>query len=330
MPGTAIHRLAVGEVDRLEPLWRRLHDHNRAIAPELEPFAGDAQSWAVRRGLYHHVLSRGGVAAVAVAGGADLGYLVAGQTEMPWTATLDAPDRVTELATLFVSPGAQDRGIGPALMDVFDAELRSAGEPAALAGVLPQDQPAVALLESRGFAPAWLTMTRFARPREHPPVEFDVAPVAPDEIDTLRSLWLELHHHHERIAPQMAPFLDDDASWAAMREVMLDDARDHLAFRIGPAEAPVAMMTGSADRDSAIWGDIWRTEAKVAEPDVLVVADGARGGGLGSALMDTYDDHLSARGITDQLLAAAATNRDPIRLYQRRGFRPAWLELQRF
>ena len=329
MPGTVIHHLTVGEVDRLEPLWRGLHDHNRAIAPELEPYADDTQSWTVRRGLYHHVLSQGGVAAVAVAGGADVGYLVAGQTEMPWTATLQAPDRVAELVTLFVRPEAHDRGIGPALLDVFDAELRAAGEPAALVGVLPQDQPAVALLQSRGFAPAWLTMTRFARPREHPPVEFQVEPVAADEIDALRPLWLELHHHHQRIAPQMAPFLSDDASWAAMREVMLDDARDHLAFRIGPAEAPVAMMTGSADRDSAIWDDIWSTEMKVAEPDVLVVADGARGGGLGSALMDTYDDHLRARGITDQLLAAAATNHNPIRLYERRGFRPAWLELQR-
>ena len=329
MPGTVIQRLTPGEVDRLEPLWRGLHDHNRAIAPELEPYADDEQSWAVRRGLYRHVLDQGGVAAVAMAGGADLGYLVAGQTEMPWTATLDAPERVTELVTLFVAPGAHHRGIGPALLDVFDAELRAAGEPAALVGVLPQDQAAVALLQSRGFAPAWLTMTRFARLREHPPVEFEVEPVAPDEIDTLRPLWLELHHHHQRIAPQMAPFLDDDASWAAMREVMLDDARDSLAWRIGPADAPVAMMTGSADRDSSIWDDIWSTDVKVAEPDVLVVADGARGGGLGSALMDTYDDYLKARGITDQLLAAVATNHDPIRLYQRRGFRPAWLELQR-
>ena len=188
MPGTVIQRLTPGEVDRLEPLWRGLHDHNRAIAPELEPYADDEQSWAVRRGLYRHVLGQGGVAAVAMAGGADLGYLVAGQTEMPWTATLDAPERVTELVTLFVAPGAHHRGIGPALLDVFDAELRAAGEPAALVGVLPQDQAAVALLQSRGFAPAWLTMTRFARPREHPPVEFQVEPVAADEIDALRPL----------------------------------------------------------------------------------------------------------------------------------------------
>ena len=127
----------------------------------------------------------------------------------------------------------------------------------------------------------------------------------------------------------MGPFLDDDASWAAMRGILVDDARDQLAFRIGPAEAPVAMMTGSLGRDNSIWQDTWETTGLVAEPDVLVVADGARGQGMGSALMDVYDDHLAARGSTDQLLAASAANRRPIAMYERRGFRPAFLEMMR-
>ena len=57
---------------------------------------------------------------------------------------------MAELVTLFVRPEAHDRGIGPALLDVFDAELRAAGEPAALVGVLPQDQPAVARCRAAG------------------------------------------------------------------------------------------------------------------------------------------------------------------------------------
>jgi hypothetical protein len=45
---------AGGEVlDRLEPLWLELHHHHQAIAgAALEPYVGDAHSWAARRGMY--------------------------------------------------------------------------------------------------------------------------------------------------------------------------------------------------------------------------------------------------------------------------------------
>lgn len=325
-----MERLAADDLDRLEPLWLQLHHHHRAVAPELEPYVSDADSWRARRRLYEHVLAEGGFVLVARAGGADVGYLAAAEVAMPWTATLDSPARVTELVTMLVTPEVRGRGIGSALLDAFDAALEASGNPAALVGVVPQNRRAVALYERRGFTPAWLTMTRFGRPFSHPAIAHTIEPVAPAEVDALRPLWLELHHHHQLIAPQMAPFLDDDASWAAMRGILVADAEDGLAFRIGPAAAPVAMMTGSADRDSAIWEDTWFTAGRVAEPDVLVVAEGARGGGMGSALMDAYDDALAARGVTDQLLAAIAPNHDPIRLYQRRGFRPAFLEMMRF
>ncbi len=327
---TTLERLASGDLDRLEPLWLELHHHHRAVAPELEPYVNDADSWHARRRLYEYLLREDGFVILARSQGAVVGYLAAAETAMPWTATLDSPTRVTELATMLVIPGARGQGIGSALLDAFDAELEASGNPAALVGVLPQNHRAVAFYERRGFVPAWLTMTRFGRRFSHPPITHEIEPVAPAEVESLRPLWLELHHHHQLIAPHMAPFLDDDASWAAMRDILVHDAEDGLAFRIGPADEPVAMMTGSSDRDSAIWEDTWHTSGRVAEPDVLVVADGARGGGMGSALMDAYDDALAARGITDQLLAAIAPNREPIRLYERRGFRPAFLEMMRF
>ncbi len=36
-------------------------------------------------------------------------------------------------------------------------------------------------------------------------------------LDLLRPLWLCLHRHHQTIAPNLRPYVDDDASWTARR-----------------------------------------------------------------------------------------------------------------
>lgn len=316
-------------LDRLRPLWLQLHRYHQDVAPELSPYVDDEASWAARRALYSYVLGRGGLVAVA-SDGADLGYVVSGSAVPHWTATLDVPSEVTELLTLLVVPAARGRGVGTAMLKLFDAEVERSGTPAALVGVVPQNTGAIALYERHGFQPAWLTMTRFQRPRVAPPSPFAWERVEPGEVDALKPLWLQLHEHHRQIAADLGPFLSDDASWAAIRDIVAADARDGLAFRIGPAERPRAMMTGSMGRDSQVWQDTWVTAAPVAEPDVLVVDRAERATGLGSALMDIYDAALAARGATDQALAVIAPNSRAIKLYERRGFRPALLEMTRF
>ena len=58
--------------------------------------------------------------------------------------------------------------------------------------------------------------------------------------------------------------------------------------------------------------------------------ESARGSGLGSALLDAVDDRLAADGVHDQAIGAIAPNTAAIRLYERRGFRPAWLQMTQF
>ena len=75
--------------------------------------------------------------------------------------------------------------------------------------------------------------------------------------------------------------------------------------------------------------DTWVSGSRVAEIETLVVSPDARGGGVGSALLDAVDAELAAAGIEDVLIAAFVTNVDAIRLYERRGFRPASLYMIR-
>ncbi len=59
------------------------------------------------------------------------------------------------------------------------------------------------------------------------------------------------------------------------------------------------------------------------------MAPDARGTGIGSALLDHVDEELRSAAIDDVLVGAFVSNTDAIRLYERRGFRPAWMYLQR-
>ncbi len=315
------------QLDRLEPLWLMLNRHHQQVAPELAPFVSDEDSWRVRRRIYAHVLAEGGLVAIATSAGRDLGYIVAGGGAMHWTATFDAPHTVTELVTLLVTPEARGQGVGSQLMERFEERY---GDTPALVGVLPQNTRAIEFYRRLGFVPCWLTMSRLQRPRDPGPITAAWEPITPAEIEQVRDLWLQLHHHHQAVAPELGPYLDDAASWAAMREILVTGAENGLAFRIGPADAPLAMMTGSIGRDTEIWDDSWLATPPIAEPDVLVVADGARGEGLGSALMDIYDATVAERGATDQVLGVIVPNHDAIRLYERRGFRPAYMEMTRF
>jgi ribosomal protein S18 acetylase RimI-like enzyme len=61
----------------------------------------------------------------------------------------------------------------------------------------------------------------------------------------------------------------------------------------------------------------------------LVVAEPARGAGVGSALLDAVDHALGALGITGLVIGVMEGNDDARRLYERRGLVPGWRQLYR-
>jgi ribosomal protein S18 acetylase RimI-like enzyme len=327
-----IEPLDAAELGRLEPLWLELHSHHQVVARELAPYVGDAASWSVRGALYENVLTKGGFAFIAREGAVDVGYAMAAIEPAAWPATFATADKVAELLTLSVHPGLRGRGIGSALMDAVDARLATAGRDDRMIGVVPANVRASALYARRGYLPTWLTLTRFGRPpattarTTATPIEA----VLPHEIDALAPLWLSLHHHHKAIAPELGPFVPDAASWETMRELLASSALDGLLLRAGPPAAPLAMACVSVARDDPLWADTWTTGREVAEIKLLVVDDAARGAGLGSALLDAVDTHLAGAGVNDQVIGVIEPNQDAIRLYVRRGFRPAWLQMTRF
>ena len=176
------------------------------------------------------------------------------------------------------------------------------------------------------------------RPRGTPPprslhgVDVAIRRAGAEALDRLRPLWLELHHHHQHVGgAALGPYVGDDASWAARRELYREffagGGFAALAERDGEliGYAMVAIKT-SAETEL---DDTWVSAPRVADIETMSVLPAARGAGVGTALLDFVDAELAAEGIDDVLIAAFVTNLDAIRLYERRGFRPASLYMIR-
>jgi ribosomal protein S18 acetylase RimI-like enzyme len=153
-----------------------------------------------------------------------------------------------------------------------------------------------------------------------------------EALDRLRPLWLELHHHHQSVGgPALGPYVDDEASWTARRALYAEflEGGGFAVLAEGDGEligyAMVAVKT-SAETE---FDDTWHSGPQVAEIETLSVDPSARGQGIGSALLDRVDAELEEAGLHDVVIAAFATNASAIRLYERRGFRPASLYLIR-
>ena len=121
------------------------------------------------------------------------------------------------------------------------------------------------------------------------------------ELDALEPLWIALHRHHRTVVPSTAMLVDDDSvSWSRRRALYqgwmaTGDALVLVARRGGaPVGYAVAHLQDGPD-------DTFAVGARYAELYSLSVAPEARGGGVGTALMDTLDERLAELGISRPL-----------------------------
>jgi ribosomal protein S18 acetylase RimI-like enzyme len=150
MDAPEITRLDPGAVDDLEPLYRSLHGHHRAVS-HLPVLADDDLSWERRRAWYGRLLADGeAFALVARAGGRPVGYA--------FVEVRDGDDdtwpygrRMAELVTLSVAPDSRGGGVGSALMDAVDVELERRGVHDLEMFVMAGNDRAREFYERRGF-----------------------------------------------------------------------------------------------------------------------------------------------------------------------------------
>ena len=152
-----------------------------------------------------------------------------------------------------------------------------------------------------------------------------------EDVESLRDLWLELHHHHAEIGPQSGEFTDDETSWefrsAQYRGWLADPGSFVLLARAEGrlvAYALVRVMEPGPELR-----DAWRVPDTIAELETIIVTADARGAGLGERLLDEVDAELQRQGITQVGVGLIPGNDGAQRLYERRGFQKRWLVLAR-
>jgi ribosomal protein S18 acetylase RimI-like enzyme len=163
--------------------------------------------------------------------------------------------------------------------------------------------------------------------------EWQVRTGSAADLDLVRPLWVAVHHQHATTMPQLAPYVSDDETWRVRRglyEELLAKA-DTLLLLAFVGETAVGYGLAHVMPVDESWiPETWETGPRIGEIESLSVLPQYRGSGLGSELLNRLEQHLQALGVEDLILGALPGNTDAIRLYERRGYQPAWMYLSRF
>ena len=149
------------------------------------------------------------------------------------------------------------------------------------------------------------------------------------DIDRLEPLWLGLHAHHQRVAPQLAPFVADGLSWASRKrqysDVMSGNWFGYIA-RDGDHDVGYLLC---AERPMQ-WNATFAVPETLWELVTIFVKGDRRGQGVGSRLLAAMEDRIRTSDVQTRLIGVIPDNRAAVALYQSRGYRPTWLMLTRF
>jgi ribosomal protein S18 acetylase RimI-like enzyme len=153
--------VGVDRLDDLEPVYRALYDHHVAVSawrPAAE--RGADVAWQRRRGRWEATLnSADGIGLVAERDGRVVGALI-GEVEKPadGSDTYAVPGSTAHVHDLAVLPEAQGAGVGRALMERFEGELRARGVESYGLEVMAGNDTARAFYDKLGLELAQVTL----------------------------------------------------------------------------------------------------------------------------------------------------------------------------
>jgi ribosomal protein S18 acetylase RimI-like enzyme len=152
-------------------------------------------------------------------------------------------------------------------------------------------------------------------------------------LASLEPLWVSVHHRHAEAMPELAPYVDDQQTWAARSALYAELlAKPDTVLLLASADGEVvgyglAYVMPAGDTWVA---DTWQTGDRIGEIESLAVLPSHRGRGIGTQLLAALERELQASGVRDLIIGVLPGNEAAIRLYQRHGYRPTWSYLSRF
>jgi ribosomal protein S18 acetylase RimI-like enzyme len=159
--------------------------------------------------------------------------------------------------------------------------------------------------------------------------DYEVVLADATRLDDVGPLFEAMVEHHRKVAGEQVPVREAGAAWARRRRQYagwLSEGRCWLLLAVSRA-APKEPPAGYAMVRLTEPGPTWDLGQAVGELESLAGADGARGAGIGTALLDAARDLLRAQGVGYWSVAVVEANADAVRLYERNGFRPYYRQL---
>jgi ribosomal protein S18 acetylase RimI-like enzyme len=154
-----IRPLAAHEIDRLEPLWRALHEHHVRAEPRLAGMAARSAdaSWRRRRVAYLRWWQDPDTFALVAQTGTEIvGYAFV--TVAPGYSVWDSGRKAAQLETLSVAPVMRGLGLGQRLLAAVRERLAGAGIETLVLTVACANDGAQRFYARHGFRPAELLL----------------------------------------------------------------------------------------------------------------------------------------------------------------------------
>ncbi len=157
-------------------------------------------------------------------------------------------------------------------------------------------------------------------------MDFEVRRGSREDVDRLEALWRQLWRHHAGLS-EMPGTRTEDESWrrrrGEYREWLAGDKHTLLLAERGgePIGYAVVSLGGGATT--------WALGEETAEIETLSVLEPERGSGVGRALTDLAAAVAREGGAETILVAAAHSNEDALRFYEREGFSDFYVLLTR-
>jgi ribosomal protein S18 acetylase RimI-like enzyme len=143
--------------------------------------------------------------------------------------------------------------------------------------------------------------------------------------DLVEGLWKEMVAHHRELTGGTYPVRDTETAWRRRRAQYVDwlEAGEGHLYLV-PGEGATQTPLGYAFLRIGESGPTWNLGGKVGDLESLSVADGARGLGIGTALIAHCRARLRELGASWWSVSVVSSNEGAIDLYEREGFGDFW------
>lgn len=160
-------------------------------------------------------------------------------------------------------------------------------------------------------------------------VAFQIVELTVGDVDRVEALWGEMVAYHREVVEGAWPVRPAAEAWAQRRPQYVEwlTTGSGQMFAAVPAADAGGEALGYAVVVTAPPGPTWDLGETAGELESLVVAAAARGGGIGTALIDRCREVLREAGVDYWTVGVVEVNAEATRLYERAGFGPYYRQM---